>query len=114
MRTPLATLALAGLTLLLFSACNSAGGNSGMNPSVPNAPASLHQGRVHRNDTGPASLHAGGADFPAFAYNDETQPVGSYNQYQAPPPAGTVFYAAPTTGTIYYCINSSGDGRKVF
>jgi len=113
MRNTLATLALAAVAALMLSACNGGSGSSAIAP-VPNAPATSEHGRAHRNDTGPASLHAGGADFPAFAYNDETQPVGSYNQYQAPPPAGTVFYAAPTTGTIYYCINNSGDGRKAF
>jgi ABC-type phosphate transport system substrate-binding protein len=116
MRKTLATFALAGLYVLALSACNgnSAGGGPGVSALPNTAPATEHRGRGHRDDTGPQSLHSGGADFPAYAYNLEVQPVGSYNQTQSPPGAGSLFATAPTTGTIYYCINNSGDGRKAF
>ena len=114
MRTSLATIALAAVTVLTFSACN---GNSTSSAAfVPSAPvASSHHGsRVHRMDGGPQDLHTGGADMPAYAYNLGIQPVGSYNQPQSPPGQGSLFYAAPTNGTIYYCITGSTDGRKAF
>jgi ABC-type phosphate transport system substrate-binding protein len=116
MKNPLATLALAAAPALMFSACNGGGGGgSGLNPSVPNAPAASQQhGRIHRNDNGPQDLHAGGADFPGYAYNLEKQPVGTYNQPQSPPGQGSLFYSYGGVGTIYYCLNSSGYGRKEF
>jgi ABC-type phosphate transport system substrate-binding protein len=115
MRKTLATLALATIPLVLLNACN--GGTASGGPGVaalPNVPAASHHSRVHHLDNGPQDLHAGGADFPGYAYNLEQQPVGYYNQSQSPPGQGSLFYAAPTTGTIYYCLNSSGDGRKAF
>ncbi|HZV77001.1 MAG TPA: substrate-binding domain-containing protein [Candidatus Babeliales bacterium] len=113
MRKTLVTLALAAVPALIFSACNgSAGGGSGMSPSAPNA--APQYGRVHRADNGPSSLHAGGATFPAYAYNFGAQPVGSYNQTQEAPPPGSLFYSYGGTGTIYYCLTGSGFGRKDF
>lgn len=115
MKNPLATLALAAVPALILSACNGgAGGSSGINPSVPSAPAASNHGRVHRSDNGPQDLHAGGADFPGYAYNLEKQPVGTYNQPQSPPGSGSLFHAYGGVGTIYYCLNSAGYGRAEF
>ena len=66
------------------------------------------------NDNGPASLHAGGATFPAEAYNTASQPVGLYNQPQAPPGAKSLFANYGGVGTIFYCLTGSGAGRKQF
>jgi ABC-type phosphate transport system substrate-binding protein len=115
MKKILTTLALATVPALLLSACN---GNavpaaSGVS-ALPNAPTASHHGRAHRNDNGPQDLHAGGATFPAYAYNLANQPVGYYYDAQQPPGQGSIFYAAPTTGTVYYCLTGSGDGRKAF
>jgi phosphate transport system substrate-binding protein len=112
MHKVLATLALAAAPALLFSACNgAAGGSSGIAP-LPNGSTSAH--RLHPHDNGPQDLHAGGATFPAYAYNLANQPVGSYEYPQTPPGVGSLFNAAPTTGTIYYCLTGSGAGRKAF
>jgi len=115
MRNPVVTLALAGFSLLLsFAACNNASG-PGVNPSAPNAPAAARHGRVHRGDSGPQDLHAGGADFPGYAYNLAVQPIGyATSPAQPGPGVGSLFYEAPTVGSIYYCLNSSGYGRKEF
>jgi ABC-type phosphate transport system substrate-binding protein len=118
MNKTLATVALAAIPALLLSACNgnSASGTPGV-AALPNAPASQAQTagqRVHRNDTGPQDLHAGGATFPAYAYNLASQPVGNYSDPQPGPGAGSLFNKAPTTGTVYYCLTGSGDGRKAF
>jgi ABC-type phosphate transport system substrate-binding protein len=113
MKKPLVTVALAAIPILILSACNgNAGTGSGMTPSVPNA-ASQH-GRAHRNDNGPQDLHAGGADFPGYAYNLLKQPTGTYNQPQSPPGQGSLFYSYGGVGTIYYCNNSSSYGRAEF
>ncbi len=117
MNKTLATLAPAAVAALMLSACNgnTAGGGTGVAPSVPaTGTASRHHGRFGPNDNGPQDLHAGGATFPGYAYNLGNQPVGSYNQAQAPPGQGSLFYAAPTKGTIYYCLTGSGAGRKAF
>jgi ABC-type phosphate transport system substrate-binding protein len=114
MRKSLATLALAALPAILLSACNGSGAGGAGVSALPNASTVSHQTKVRRGDNGPQDLHAGGADFPALAYNLEDQPVGTYNEPQAGPGRGSLFYAAPTTGTIYYCIANSGDGRKAF
>jgi len=115
MKNTLAALALAALPALILSACNgSTAGSPGVVPISSGPSAVSHRSRVRGTDNGPQDLHAGGADFPAYAYNLEKQPVGTYNQAQSPPGQGSLFYAAPTQGTIYYCINSSGYGRKEF
>ncbi len=118
MNKTLATLAPAAVAALMLSACNgnSVGGATGVAP-VPNAgaaPQAHRGGRMRGADNGPQDLHAGGATFPAYAYNLGNQPVGTYDQAQAPPGQGSLFYAAPTHGTIYYCLTGSGAGRKAF
>jgi ABC-type phosphate transport system substrate-binding protein len=115
MRKTLATLALAAIPVLILSACNgsAAGGGPGVAP-LPNSPATTHSHRAHRADNGPQDLHAGGATFPAYAYNLENQPVGLYNSAQAPPGQGSLFYSYGGVGTIYYCLTGSGFGRKDF
>jgi ABC-type phosphate transport system substrate-binding protein len=115
MRKTLVTLALAAVPALLLSACN--GGTAGGGPGVaalPNTPAASHRSRVHHLDNGPGDLHAGGATFPAYAYNLASQPVGLYNSAQAPPGQGSLFYSYGGVGTIYYCLTGSGFGRKEF
>jgi ABC-type phosphate transport system substrate-binding protein len=108
---PLALATVAAVAML--SACN---GNSGAGSGVsalPNAPAS-HHGRIRPNDNGPQDLHAGGATFPAYAYNLGDQPVGTFNSPQPSPGPGSLLAAAGTTGTVYYCLTGSGFGRKQF
>jgi ABC-type phosphate transport system substrate-binding protein len=117
MRNTLATLALAAVPALLLSACNgtAGGASSGVAPGIPSAPAvTTHGHHVHHLDNGPQDLHAGGATFPAYAYNLGNQPVGEYNQPQTPPGQGSLFYSYGGTGTIYYCLTGSGFGRKEF
>ena len=116
MRKTLATLALAAVPALLLSACNSpAGGVSGVAP-LPQTPQASHSNHRHIRgmDSGPQDLHAGGATFPAYAYNLGNQPVGLYSQPQTPPGQGSLLYAAPTNGTVYYCLTGSGFGRAAF
>ena len=111
MNKTLATLVLASAPALILSACNG-GGGSGMS-SIPTANgASRH--RMGPNDNGPQDLHAGGATFPAYAYNLASQPVGLYTQAQPGPGAGSLFFSAPTKGTVYYCLTGSGYGRAEF
>src|SRR5580693_8743316 len=118
MNKALATMALAAVPALLLSACNG-NSQSGVG-SLPNAPGvstqSNAQGghRVRPNDNGPQDLHAGGATFPAFAYNLASQPTGLYSGPQAPPGTGSLFAAVKTVGTVYYCLTGSGAGRKQF
>ncbi|HYL27424.1 MAG TPA: substrate-binding domain-containing protein, partial [Candidatus Nitrosotalea sp.] len=114
MRKTLVTLALAAVPALLLSACNgsTAGGGTGV-AALPNVPTASHH-RMHHNDNGAQDLHAGGATFPAYAYNLASQPVGLYNSAQAPPKQGSLFYSYGGVGTIYYCLTGSGFGRKEF
>ena len=112
MKKTLVALALTALPAVMLSACNSSTGGAGV-AALPNAPAAAHS-RMRHNDNGAQDLHAGGATFPAYAYNQGNQPVGYYNQAQQPPGAASLFYKAPTVGTIYYCLTGSGDGRKAF
>jgi phosphate transport system substrate-binding protein len=115
MKKSLATLALAIAPALIFSACNggAGGGTSGVAP-LPNTSQVSHARHVRSLDSGPHDLHAGGATFPAYAYNLANQPVGTYNQPQTPPGQGSIFYSAPTNGTVYYCLTGSGYGRAEF
>jgi ABC-type phosphate transport system substrate-binding protein len=115
MRRTLVTLALAGVPALILSACNGSGAGSGLSSALPNAPvASAAHHRMHRQDTGPQDLHAGGADFPGYVYNGLIQPTGLYSGYQPPPAAASLFAKYGGTGTIYYCLNSSSYGRAEF
>ena len=116
MRNALATFALAALPALMLSACNNAaGGASGVAP-LPNVPSgtSRHHSHIRGADNGPQDLHAGGATFPAYAYNLGNQPVGPGTGPQTPPGQGSLLYAAPTNGTVYYCLTGSGFGRAAF
>jgi len=114
MKKSLITLALATVPALVLSACN--GGSSGTSAGgpLPNTASVQSHGHVRPLDNGPQDLHAGGADFPGFAYNLDSQPVGLYNQTQPGPAIGSLFYAVPTKGTIYYCITGSTYGRAEF
>jgi len=116
MNKALATLALAAVPALLLSACNSQSGVASLPRGTGASTQSNAQGgpRMHHNDNGPQDLHAGGATFPAYAYNLASQPVGLYSSPQAPPGTGSLFAKVKTTGTIYYCLTGSGAGRKQF
>ncbi|MBV8529927.1 MAG: substrate-binding domain-containing protein, partial [Candidatus Eremiobacteraeota bacterium] len=114
MKNTLATLVLAAVPALLFSACNGSTGGAGTTSIVPNAPAASQHGRIHPNDQSAADLHAGGATFPAYAYNLGKQPAGPASGPQAPPGTGSLFAAYGGTGTIYYCLTGSGFGRSEF
>ncbi|MGA8532655.1 MAG: substrate-binding domain-containing protein [Candidatus Tumulicola sp.] len=115
----LATVAPAVILGLSMSACNGTAGSgtSGVG-AVPNATTSQAKQQPGRkagpNDNGPSSLHAGGATFPAEAYNTASQPVGLYTAPQAPPGGGSLFANYGGTGTIFYCLTGSGAGRKQF
>jgi phosphate transport system substrate-binding protein len=100
---------LVALPALLVSACSGGSGTSNAFQGIPSAPQTV---RTH--DAGPQDLHAGGATFPAYAYNLASQPTGLASGVQAGPGAGSLFASAGTTGTIYYCLTGSGFGRKVF
>ena len=66
MNKSLATLALAAVPALFFSACNGgAGGGSSAVAPLPNSAEASHASRVRGLDNGPQDLHAGGATFPA-------------------------------------------------
>ncbi|MBV8491476.1 MAG: substrate-binding domain-containing protein [Candidatus Eremiobacteraeota bacterium] len=123
MNKALSTLALIAAAALSLSACNGqAGGVNAGQSLVPSlAPAQAGSRRPH--DQGASDLHAGGADFPGYAYNLGSQPAGcamspclgsTPNYAQAPPGSGSLFDQVPTVGTIYYCLTSSGYGRKAF
>jgi ABC-type phosphate transport system substrate-binding protein len=112
-------MALAAVSALILSACNS-NGQSGV-ATLPNAPGAFAPSNglngpalMQPNDNGPSSLHAGGATFPALAYNAASQPVGKFGSPQAPPGPGSLFARYGGTGTIFYCLTGSGAGRKQF
>jgi ABC-type phosphate transport system substrate-binding protein len=116
MSKTLAALALAASTAALaLTAC---GGNSGTGPGAstfPNATVASHGSRISPDDDGASSIHAGGATFPAYAYNLGVQPVGLYSSKTQPGPgAGSILASAGTKGTVYYCLTGSGAGRKQF
>lgn len=115
MNKTLATVTSAVVIALSVSACNGTSGTPGVG-AVPNAPLqSINRGGLgNPNDNGPSSLHAGGATFPAQAYNGASQPVGKAGSPQAPPAAGSLFAKYGGTGTIFYCLTGSGAGRKQF
>ncbi|MGA9272829.1 MAG: substrate-binding domain-containing protein [Candidatus Cybelea sp.] len=114
MRNSLVAMTVATIPIVIFSACNgSFSGGAGVAP-LPNAPAAASRGHVRPSDTGPKDLHAGGADFPGYAYSLGDQPVGTYQDVQPTPGPGSVFALAGTKGIVYYCNNSSGYGRKEF
>jgi phosphate transport system substrate-binding protein len=100
---------LVALPALLVTACSGGSGTGTLGQGLPNAPQSVRQ-----HDAGPQDLHAGGATFPAYAYNLGSQPTGLASGAQAGPGAGSLFASAGTTGTIYYCLTGSGFGRKTF
>lgn len=112
------TLAALPLTVttaaLVLSACNGSSGSSAGVSALPNSPAATHASRVRPDDNGPQDLHAGGATFPAYAYNLGDQPVGLYTSPQATPGPGSLLAAAGTKGKVYYCLTGSGFGRKQF
>jgi phosphate transport system substrate-binding protein len=110
MKLFLRAIGLVALPALLVSACSNGSSGTGVpSQGFANAPSS-----VRPHDNGPQDLHAGGATFPAYAYNLASQPTGLASQPQAAPGTGSLFASAGTTGTVYYCLTGSGFGRKVF
>ncbi len=118
MNKTLAIMASAVVCAVSLSACNggSANGTSGIGtiPNAASAQSSQPGGHMKSNDNGPSSIHAGGATFPAQAYNTASQPVGTFNQPQAPPGSASLFAHYGGVGTIFYCLTGSGGGRKQF
>ncbi|HEY2554397.1 MAG TPA: substrate-binding domain-containing protein [Candidatus Cybelea sp.] len=116
MRKILFALTVAALPALALSACS--GSNSAPASGMSALPNVAQHGRVHRNDTGPGDLHAGGSSFADYAYNLGNQPTGLYTGFQAIPPPGSVNYGAEQTfgnnDQVYYCSTGSGTGRKEF
>ncbi len=126
MRKALSALVLMAAPALVLSACNSSSGTVPSTPGMqPNSRIAAHGSHKRPHDFNSADLHAGGATFPAYAYNLGNQPTGcavgtapscgtgSANPQQ-PPGTGSLFDLAPTTGTIYYCLTGSGFGRAAF
>jgi len=107
-------LGLVALPALLVTACS--GGSSSSGTLGQGLPNERHATRAHRpHGTDPSTdIHAGGATFPAYAYNLASEPTGLASQPQPTPGPGSLFASAGTTGTIYYCLTGSGFGRKVF
>ena len=115
MKKTLVALTLTAVPAVVLSACN--GNGAVALPALPRfrtRPRFRSTAACVTTTTARRISHAGGATFPAYAYNRANQPVGYYNQAQTPPGAGSLFYAAPTHGTIYYCLTGSGAGRKAF
>lgn len=110
MRKALTMLALAAVPILATTACNGPS-NGTAGAAIPSAP----QTRLHQHDFSANDLHAGGATFPAYAYNLGNQPAGLATAPQAPPGTGSLF-ATPKLGgaTVYYCLTGSGTGRGIF
>ena len=111
-------IALAAIPSLLMTACS--GGNTASSVFSPaqsahSGPGNVAMGSI-QYDTSKQDLHAGGATFPAQAYNGASQPVGSYNQVQPLPASNSLFDKSHYGGTanIYYCLTGSGFGRGVF
>jgi ABC-type phosphate transport system substrate-binding protein len=82
--------------------------------TLPNAPSA--QVRSRPFDLSANDLHAGGATFPALAYNGASQPVGLFSATQAPPAAGSLFATIKFSNgaNIYYCLTGSGTGVGIF
>ncbi|HEY4434484.1 MAG TPA: substrate-binding domain-containing protein [Candidatus Cybelea sp.] len=113
MRRLFFTLGFAAIPALLMSACNGNAGGAGL---TPQANASHRVG--HPLDNSAADIHAGGADFPAYAYNLGDQPVGLYTSAQPTPGPGSILYEAAKNNAdgnnYYYCLSSSGYGKNEF
>lgn len=107
-------LLVAAVSSLALSAC---GGSSSQPSGVSPLPNRVHQAAHVRPDGAAVQpMHAGGATFPAYAYNLGCQPVGLGTAPQAPPCTGSMWAAAGKKihATIYYCLTGSGVGRKDF
>ncbi|HTX60335.1 MAG TPA: substrate-binding domain-containing protein [Verrucomicrobiae bacterium] len=112
MRIVLKTLALAAVPALMLSACSTP--SSGIGTTAGNLPAQASYA-AHPNADKATDLHAGGATFPAYAYNEGYQPVGTGTQpNQIGPGPGSLFASAGTKGTIYYCLTGTGFGKSIF
>lgn len=114
MKKVLALVATALVPAFALSACNgSSSGATGVS-ALPNSPgAAIH---VRPHDTSANDLHAGGATFPAYAYNGGSQPVGLASGSQAAAAAGSLFASVTLTHSahIYYCLTGSGTGVGLF
>lgn len=113
MRKVLAILGAAAVPVLLLSGCNGSNGPAGTS-SLPNS--SIAHVKMRPHDTSTNDLHAGGATFPAYAYNLGSEPTGLYTANQALPGTGSIF-AGMTFASgahIYYCLTGSGTGVGIF
>ncbi|MBV8148911.1 MAG: hypothetical protein JO092_07450, partial [Candidatus Eremiobacteraeota bacterium] len=113
MRNALATLVLAAFSAASLTACNGPSNGATGVGALPNARS---QANLRPRDFSANDLHAGGATFPAYAYNLGNQPTGLATQPQAPPGAGSLFgsVSLPSGSTVYYCLTGSGTGRGIF
>lgn len=112
MRNVLATLVLTAIPALALTACNSPSNGSAGVAALPNT----QQAKLHPRDFSANDLHAGGATFPAYAYNLGNQPTGLATAPQAPPGDGSLFGSVNLKqgSTVYYCLTGSGTGRGIF
>lgn len=115
MKKVLALVATACVPAFALSACNgSSNGATGVSalPSTHSTAAI----RVRPHDLSANDLHAGGATFPALAYNGASQPVGLFTSNQAAPAAGSLFatVSLASSAHIYYCLTGSGTGVGIF
>lgn len=112
MHKVLAVLGAAVVPVLLLSGCNS-NGPAGTS-TIPSSPVS--QAMIRPHDTSVNDLHAGGATFPAYAYNLGSEPTGLYTNTQALPGTGSLFASVTFTNGahIYYCLTGSGTGVGIF
>ena len=114
MQKVLAAVAMACVPALVLSACNgSSNGATGIS-AIPNANGAASKSRPF--DLSANDLHAGGATFPALAYNGASQPTGLYNGTQAPPAVGSLFATVKLSNSshVYYCLTGSGTGVGIF
>lgn len=114
MRKVLASVAMACVPALVLSACNgSPNGATGIS-TLPATNGAASQSRPF--DLSANDLHAGGATFPALAYNGASQPVGLSTSTQAPPAAGSLFATVKLSSSshVYYCLTGSGTGVGIF
>jgi phosphate transport system substrate-binding protein len=110
-------IAAAAIPALLMAGC---GGGGNATPAVnsinsPVANASRTASAI-QYDTSANDLHAGGATFPAAAYNGASQPVGSYFDTQALPTSNSLFATNNYKGSanVYYCLTGSGFGKSTY
>jgi ABC-type phosphate transport system substrate-binding protein len=114
MKKVLALVATACVPAFALSACNgSSNGATGVS-ALPNSQGAAFHARPH--DVSVNDLDAGGATFPAQAYNGASQPVGVATGTRAASAAGSLFASVKLASSshIYYCLTGSGTGVGIF